>query len=118
MYMYMYFFFFVLLNKIVQTRWLGVSKILRHFLHFILTSVLLIACSKGYSQTIFYLSIDQTSVYLLLLWLMTVNNVEANLRRSLVQCSIVYTSHSCLLYLPSLLGDCYQRKNAKTSGRS
>ena len=78
MYMYMY-FFFVLLNKIVQTRWLGVSKILGHFLHFILTSVLLIACSKGYSQTIFYLSIDQTSVYLLLLWLMTVNNVEANL---------------------------------------
>ena len=117
MYMYMD-FFFVLLNKIVQTRWLGVSKILRHFLHFILTSVLLIACSKDYSQTIFYLSIDQTSVYLLLLWLMTVNNVEANLRRSLVQCSIVYTSHSCLLYLPSLLGDCYQRKNAKTSGRS
>ena len=66
MYMYMY-FFFVLLNKIVQTRWLGVSKILRHFLHFILTSVLLIACSKDYSQTIF--SIDQYLVSIKLVYI-------------------------------------------------
>ena len=100
MYMYMY-FFFVLLNKIVQTRWLGVSKILRHFLHFILTSVLLIACSKGYSQTIFYLSIDQTSVYLLLLWLMTVIMLKQTCEEALfsvqlfIQVTLVY--FTCLL---------------------